>query len=125
MRILPTLGVLALSAAVWMSPAPARADIDIYVDLAPPKARYERPGVPRAGYVWVAGHHEWRNGRYVWRPGYYERVRPGRHYVQPRWVRDGARWHYRAGGWRDRDRDGRNDRWEDDRGRVHDRPRRH
>jgi hypothetical protein len=36
-------------------------------------------------------------------------------------VRDGHRWGYNDGrDWRDRDRDGRNDRWEDDRGRDHD-----
>ena len=38
-------------------------------------------------------------------------------------VRDGNRWGYNNDDrrdWRDRDRDGRNDRWEDDRGRDHD-----
>jgi hypothetical protein len=37
-------------------------------------------------------------------------------------ARDGNRWGNNWGGdnWRDRDRDGRNDRWEDDRGRDHD-----
>lgn len=56
--------------------APAAGSITI---VAPPPAPTEViPAAPAAGYSWVAGHYEFRNGGWVWRPGqwYAGSVRP-------------------------------------------------
>lgn len=102
-----------LAGLLGAAPGSSRAaGIGIYVELAPPAPRQERVR-PRAGYVWVNGHYQWRGSRYVWQPGYYERIRRGSVYAQPRWVQQGNRWHYERGRWHDdhrRDRDRHRDR---------------
>jgi hypothetical protein len=125
LRLLALSVIVAIGAVV--APQPARADIDVYVDLAPPATRYERVPGPRAGYVWVAGHWDWRHNRHAWVPGRWVVARPGYVWSQPRWERDGRRWHYVDGRWandrhyrgrdrdRHRDRHDRYDRYDDDR----------
>ena len=64
-----------------------------------------------------------RNGLSPHEANAIERRLAGLEYRINRDARDGNRWGYNNDDrreWRDRDRDGRNDRWEDDRGRDHD-----
>ncbi|MCE0484405.1 MAG: hypothetical protein LV479_09230 [Methylacidiphilales bacterium] len=64
---------------------------------APPAAVYHPWARPYPGAVWIAGHHEWVNGRWVWVGGYYA-YPPRRGAV---WV--SARYHggyYYPGHWR-------------------------
>src|SRR5258705_8676689 len=66
------MGAIVASA---LGAIPAVASAAIYVDIAPPEARYEVVPAPRAGYVWAPGYYNYRNGRYVWTGGHWERER--------------------------------------------------
>ena len=68
---------------------------------APPPRRDEKREAARAGYVWVDGDWDWKNGKYEWTAGHWERERAGK-----RWRP--ARWEQRDGGWSRIDGD-----WED------------
>lgn len=93
------------SLGAFTVPSVAQAQPAIIVQTAPPAPRFERVPAPRRGYVWTAGHWEWRGNRHVWAPGVWVRSRPGYAYRQPEWRQDGDRWEMRRGGW-DRDGDG-------------------
>jgi hypothetical protein len=74
-------GVYVRVEGEWYAPGPT---------IAPPAVRVER-WEPRAGFLWVRGHHEWRGGVWAWVPGHYERERAGYIYREPTWVmRDGV-----------------------------------
>ncbi len=98
----------------------AAAQAQISVTIAPPAPRYEVVPAPRAGYVWDAGHYEYRNGRYAWIPGRWLEARNGYSWEQRRWVQNGGRWQLVGGDWRrgpngDRDGDGIANRYDRDR----------
>ena len=50
-------------------PAPVAA----YPTSAPPAPQYVAVPAPRAGYVWIRGHYEWRAGAYAWVRGHWAR----------------------------------------------------
>jgi hypothetical protein len=79
---------------------------NVVVQVAPPALRAEVMPAPRRGYVWVAGHWDWRNRRHQWVPGTWIRERRGYMYNQPAWVERDGRWNMNRGGWRRGDRDG-------------------
>jgi hypothetical protein len=100
----------------------AAAQAQFVVSIAPPAPQYEVVPAPRAGYVWAAGHHEWRNGNYVWVPGHWVTARNGYDYQAHRWVQRGnGEWTLVGGNWErrgpngDRDRDGIANRYDRDR----------
>ena len=100
-------------ASTFAAVAPtAQARVDVFVNVAPPEARYERAPAPRAGYVWTAGYWDWRNNRHVWNKGRWERERAGYFYHPHRWEQRDGRWVNQPGRWDrnrpsgDRDRDG-------------------
>lgn len=95
--------LLSLGAAAM--PAAAHTSVSISIGAAPPPPRVEVVPPPRAGYVWVPGHWEWRGNHHVWIGGNWLRARPGYVYHAPEWRRAQGRWVYAAGRW-DRDRDG-------------------
>ena len=92
------LGAIAL-------PAAARTSVDFFVNIGPPPVYREYVPAPRVGYVWVPGYWDWRHRGYHWVAGHWVRHRPGYYYEPVRWVHRHGRY-YRAGGWRDHDRDG-------------------
>ena len=92
------LGVLAVS-SIAITPLAASAAVNLYVDVAPPAARYEVLPAPRAGYVWQPGVWEWRGDRHYWRKGYWVRERPGYYWHPSRWEHNDGRWVMRQGGW--------------------------
>ena len=113
MNVKKTLFALMVASAFGAISVPAQAQIIIQV--APPPDRHEvAPTYTRRGYVWEAGHWEWRGRRHAWVAGHWERARPGYAYVAPRWVEREGRWEYHARRW-DRDRDGIPDRRDRDR----------
>lgn len=65
---------------------------------APPAYREER-WAPRAGFIWVKGHYEWRGGEWAWIPGHYERERAGYRYVEPRYEQRNGAWVTIGGTW--------------------------
>jgi len=101
--LLPTFLIAAALALT------ARAETHVSIDLglqlgapppivvreAPPRSvvvdtRYAAPG---SGYVWVAGHNSWRNGRWVWVAGTWTRPpQPNVIYVEGRWDERSRNW---------------------------------
>jgi len=73
--------------------------VSIYPTQPPPAPRVERPA-PRAGYVWIAGHYRWENGRYEWLDGHWERARARMHWEPGRWQRRGNNYVWVEGRWR-------------------------
>ena len=107
--------VSALVAAGFIGTAPvALADVDVYLNFAPPPPRVEVVPAPRAGYIWAPGHYVYRDGRHVWIGGSFVAERPGYVYHSPRWVERSGRWYYQPPRW-DRDGDGIANRFDRDR----------
>lgn len=79
--------------------APAQAQVDIMVNVAPPAPRYEAVPPPRRGYVWAPGRWHWARGQYVWSPGHWIAERPGYRWEAGAWVRRGPGWYYVPGHW--------------------------
>jgi hypothetical protein len=70
------------------------------VMVAPPPPREEVIGVaPSTGDVWCAGYWNWVGGRYEWVAGRWAPGRPGYHWVDHQWVRQGDGWRMKAGHW--------------------------
>jgi hypothetical protein len=104
------LAALAFSTAGL---APLAANADVYVDVAPPAARYEAVPAARPGYVWQQGYWEWNGHRHHWHAGYWVKERRGMYWHPSRWEQRDGRWTFEKGRWdrerfvmRDRDRDG-------------------
>jgi hypothetical protein len=104
--VLATL--VAVSAAAI--PGASYAQRQVIVNVAPPAARQEAVPAPRRGFVWVPGHHEWRQRHHVWVSGHWIKARPGYAYNAPQWSERNGKWVMREGQWvrsaRDRDGDG-------------------
>lgn len=87
------------------TPLSSVAQVEIYLNTAPPAVRYEAVPAPRSGYVWSNGHYQSDGSTYVWTAGDWQAARPGYVYVSPQWVERGGRWNYQPSRW-DRDGDG-------------------
>ena len=96
----------AMVAASFGGVATSVTAANVVVQVAPPALRAEVMPPPRRGYVWVAGHWEWRNRHHQWVKGTWIRERRGYMYNQPAWVERDGRWNMNRGGWRRGDRDG-------------------
>ena len=88
---------------------PAAAAV-ILVQKAPPEPRSERIPAARRGYIWDAGHWEWRRNQHVWVAGKWLRDRKGYVYNPPSWRERDGRWEMQRSAWvrgnRDNDGDG-------------------
>ncbi len=100
------LGSLIAATLGVALPAAARTNVELFVDVAPPPARYEVVPAPRVGFAWVPGYWDWRGHRHHWVRGHYVRHRPGYIYEPVRWVERDGRYYYSRPGWRAHDRDG-------------------
>lgn len=103
----------AVLAASLMGFGAAAQAQQFVVQIAPPAPQYEVAPAPRQGYVWDAGHYEWRGNQYVWVPGRWISARDGEQWQERRWVQRGnGEWVMVGGNWErrgpmgDRDRDG-------------------
>ena len=107
------VSALVASGFIGMAPT-ALADVDVYLNFAPPPPQVEVVPAPRAGYIWAPGHYVYRDGRHVWIAGSFIPERPGYVYYAPRWVERSGRWYYQPPRW-DRDGDGIANRFDRDR----------
>lgn len=98
--------LLATFVAASFASIATPASAQIVVRVAPPSPRAEVVPEPRRGYVWVAGHWDWRNRKHQWVKGHWVRERRGYQYSQPAWMERDGRWHMQRGAWRRGDRDG-------------------
>jgi hypothetical protein len=65
---------------------------------APPAPRAENTQ-PRAGFVFIRGHYEWRNNAYEWINGHWERQRANQRWTDGRWEARGNTWVWVDGSW--------------------------
>ena len=65
----------------------------------PPPLQAENHEPTRAGFVWVSGNWEWKNGKYDWSPGHWERERAGKHWRDAHWDQRDGRWVRTEGAW--------------------------
>jgi hypothetical protein len=87
-----TLGLLA-------TPALARTNVDIDLNIGPPPLLVEEAPPPRVGFVWEPGHWEWRGHKHVWVKGHWLRARAGHAWEPAHWVEHDGRWRYVPGHW--------------------------
>jgi hypothetical protein len=73
-------------------------DVVAYPTTAPPALRDERPGT-KAGFMWIRGHYEWRDGQYTWINGHWERERAKERWTDGRWELRNGRYEWIPGGW--------------------------
>ena len=73
-------------------------DYSPYPTDAPPPLRTDTPD-PRAGFVWVRGRWDWRDGHWVWLDGRWERERARMLWVDGHWERRGDRYEWIEGSW--------------------------
>lgn len=114
--------LLALALAAGAYAAPACAQINIYVSLAPPAPQYEVvPAIP-PGYVWAPGYWAWTGERHVWIRGRSIVQREGYRWQPDRWEERDHRYYHTAGYW-ERDHDykgkGKHKGWDKDHDKGH------
>ena len=97
-----SLAAAAISLPALIAPAvvsPASAQLNVVIGTPPPAPVYEVVPPPRAGYVWVPGHHRWEHGRHVWVKGHWIAERPGHRWMPDRWVQADGGWRHVPGYW--------------------------
>ena len=95
-----------IAGSLGAATVPASARV-VVVREAPPAPRNEVVPPPRHGYVWAAGHWEWRHNHHVWVRGTWIRERRGYVYNAPAWEQHDGRWMMHPGSWaRHHDSDG-------------------
>ena len=93
---------LALSAGVFA--APAYAQFNVNINIAPPAPQYEVVPTVAPGYVWAPGYWAWTGERHVWVRGRTIVQRDGYRWAPDRWEhRDGG--YYRTAGHWEQDHD--------------------
>jgi hypothetical protein len=91
--------VLALACApAAAQPTPDHRITIIAPKMAPPPLREERHEA-RAGFEWIPGRWEWRDGKYQWQVGRWEKEHPGQRWQVGRWEQRGETWAYVEGAW--------------------------
>lgn len=93
-------GFLGLMPLLPTSPMANAAVVILHTGARePPPVAIEEHRAPRRGYVWVAGHHQWRHRHYVWSRGHYVRERRGYEFAPGRWDRHEDHYDWHDGEW--------------------------
>mgnify|MGYP001584248516 CR=1 FL=1 len=125
---------LSLLLAAGAFAAPADAQINVSINLAPPAPQYEVVPIIQPGYVWAPGYWGWSGERHVWVRGRTIVQREGFRWEPDRWEQRDRNFFRTAGHWerdhdfkpvkvkkqrrhKDRDDDDRSDRGDRDHGR--------
>ena len=77
--------LLALSTAAGVAAAPAFAQINFNISVAPPAPQYETIPSVAPGYVWAPGYWGWNGDRHVWVRGRSIVQRAGYRWEPDRW----------------------------------------
>jgi hypothetical protein len=96
-----SLSLLLAGAAIA---APAYAQINLNISLAPPAPQYEVVPVMQPGYVWAPGYWGWSGERHVWVRGRPIAQREGFRWTPDRWDERDRNYYRTAGHW-ERDND--------------------
>jgi len=86
--------------------APAYAQINLSINLAPPAPHYEVVPTMQPGYVWAPGYWAWSGERHVWVRGRPIAQREGYRWTPDRWDQRDQGYYRTAGHW-ERDNDSR------------------
>jgi len=54
---------------------------------------------PKAGFIWVKGYYEFKDGDFEWVAGHWERERAGKRWGDAHWDNVGGKWTFTAGTW--------------------------
>ena len=95
---------LALAFTAGVFAAPAYAQINVSINLAPPAPQYEIVPVIAPGYVWAPGYWGWSGERHVWVRGRTIALREGYRWEPDRWDQRDRAYFRTAGHW-ERDQD--------------------
>ena len=93
-----SLGSLMLAASVFA--APATAQINISVNIAPPAPQQEMVPAISPGHVWAPGYWGWNGDRYIWVRGRTIVQREGYRWEPDRWEQRDRTYHRTAGYWK-------------------------
>ena len=102
-KVLRKLSLTVLLAASAVA-APAYAQININISLAPPAPQFEVVPVVAPGYVWAPGYWGWSGERHVWVRGRSIVQREGYRWEPDRWDQRDRNYYRTAGHW-ERDHD--------------------
>ena len=91
---------LALVLATGVFAAPAHAQINISVTIAPPAPQQEMMPAISPGYVWAPGYWGWNGDRYIWVRGRTIVQREGYRWEPDRWEQRGRVYYRTAGHWK-------------------------
>jgi WXXGXW repeat (2 copies) len=95
--MLVALSVVSLGSV--LIPMAASAEVGVYLNVAPPPARYEAVPAARPGYLWSPGYWNAKNNHHVWKSGHWERERHGYQYAEPTWTQHDNKWQLDRGHW--------------------------
>jgi hypothetical protein len=106
----PTLAIRKWSLPLLLAgsalAAPAYAQINVSINLAPPAPQYEVIPTLQPGYVWAPGYWGWSGERHVWVRGRAIAQRDGYRWAPDRWDQRDRGYYRTAGHW---ERDERHD----------------
>ncbi len=94
-----SLLLTALLAATASLSAPAFAQINVTISLAPPAPQQEAVPVIQPGYVWAPGYWGWTGERHVWVRGRPIIQRTGYLWTPDRWEERGGHYYRHEGHW--------------------------
>lgn len=99
--------LLSILIAAGTAAAPALAQVNFNISIAPPAPRYEAAPVIAPGYVWAPGYWAWNGDRHIWIRGRTIVQRPGYRWEPDRWEQRDLVYYRHPGRW-ERDADYKN-----------------
>jgi hypothetical protein len=110
MKMIPAVRSLSLAMllAGGALAAPAFAQFNLSINVAPPAPQYEVVPVMQPGYVWAPGYWGWSGERHVWVRGRPIAQRDGYRWTADRWDQRDQGYYRTAGHW-ERDNDQHHD----------------
>jgi hypothetical protein len=106
---------LALTLAGCVLAAPAYAQINVNISLAPPAPQHEVIPTMQPGYVWAPGYWAWSGERHVWVRGRPIAQRDGYRWSPDRWEQRDKGYYRTAGHW-ERDHGNRHEKEKENKG---------
>ena len=88
-----------LATCIVGTPALAKTNADLSINIGPPPAVAEVVPDPRPGYVWAPGYWHWNGNKHTWAKGHWIRERHGYVWTPDQCEQRGDRWYYRRGSW--------------------------
>lgn len=91
--------LLATALATCTVASVAFAQVNLYINTAPPAPQYEPAPVLQPGYAWAPGYWTWHGDRYIWIRGRMVAQRTGYRWEPDRWEQRDGRYFRHEGRW--------------------------